>query len=140
MFETILAAIDLEHRDQGLEILSAAKSAADSDGSNIHLVTVVPSAPAIVSQFLQENYEQLAAKEARKQLTELAQDAHVSRDEANCLIRFGSVYEEVIAAADAVGADLLVIGSHKPDFSDYLLGSNAARVVRHCDRSVLVIR
>ena len=34
----------------------------------------------------------------------------------------------------------LVVGSHRPAMKDYLLGTNAARVVRHAGRSVLVAR
>ncbi|MDH3475684.1 MAG: universal stress protein [Rhodospirillales bacterium] len=37
-------------------------------------------------------------------------------------------------------ADLIITGSHKPNVSDYLLGSNAARVVRHASCSVFVVR
>ncbi len=32
------------------------------------------------------------------------------------------------------------IGSHRPELKDYLLGPNAARVVRHANCSVLVVR
>jgi nucleotide-binding universal stress UspA family protein len=35
---------------------------------------------------------------------------------------------------------LIIIGSHSPSMQDYLLGPNAARVVRHANCSVLVIR
>ena len=49
-------------------------------------------------------------------------------------------YDEVIATAKSLGAELIIVGSHKPDVSDYLLGSNAARIVRHADCSVLVVR
>jgi len=52
----------------------------------------------------------------------------------------GSIYEEIIAAADSCKADLIVIGSHRPALKDYLLGPNAARVVRHARQSVLVVR
>lgn len=38
------------------------------------------------------------------------------------------------------GADCIIIGSHKPGLSDYFLGSTAARVVRHADCSVHVLR
>jgi len=36
--------------------------------------------------------------------------------------------------------DLIIVGSHKPGLQDYLLGSTAARVVRHAMCSVLVGR
>ena len=37
-------------------------------------------------------------------------------------------------------ADLIVVGSHRPVMSDYLLGSNAKTIVRHAQCSVLVVR
>ncbi len=36
--------------------------------------------------------------------------------------------------------DCIVMASHRPDFSDYLLGSTAARVVRHARCAVHVMR
>ena len=38
------------------------------------------------------------------------------------------------------GADLIVVGSHRPAMKDYLLGTNAAPVVRHATCSMLVAR
>lgn len=52
----------------------------------------------------------------------------------------GTVYEEILRIAGEIGSDLIVIGSHRPELKDYLLGPNAARVVRHADCSVLVVR
>jgi nucleotide-binding universal stress UspA family protein len=50
------------------------------------------------------------------------------------------VYEEILATARDLKADLIVMASHRPELKDYLLGPNAARVVRHSDVSVLVVR
>jgi nucleotide-binding universal stress UspA family protein len=52
----------------------------------------------------------------------------------------GGIYPEILGEADACGADLIVIGSHRPAMSTYLLGSNAKTVVRHAKCSVLVVR
>lgn len=35
---------------------------------------------------------------------------------------------------------ILLSLSHRPGLDDYLLGPNAAKDVRHCKRSVLVVR
>ncbi len=35
---------------------------------------------------------------------------------------------------------MIIIASHRPDITTYLLGSNAAAVVRHAECSVLVWR
>jgi universal stress protein F len=55
-------------------------------------------------------------------------------------LRFGGTYPEIPAEADEWGADLIVIGSHRPAMSTYLLGSTAKSVVRHATCSVLVVR
>ncbi|MRE16589.1 universal stress protein, partial [Escherichia coli] len=39
-----------------------------------------------------------------------------------------------------IQADLIVIGSRRPNISTHLLGSTAAGVVRYADISVLVVR
>ncbi|MFY2822514.1 universal stress protein, partial [Ruegeria sp. MALMAid1280] len=46
----------------------------------------------------------------------------------------------ILHTAAEAGSDLIVIGAHKPDLKDYLLGPNAARVVRHSTVSVYVVR
>ncbi len=52
----------------------------------------------------------------------------------------GGVYHELLREATDWGADLIVVGSHRPVMSDYLLGSNAKTIVRHAECSVLVVR
>jgi universal stress protein F len=55
-------------------------------------------------------------------------------------LRFGTIYSEILAEAEAWSADLIVVGSHRPYMSTYLLGSNAKTIVRHSKCSVLVAR
>ena len=52
----------------------------------------------------------------------------------------GTVYEVILKMAKKTNCDLIVIGAHRPELKDYLLGPNAARVVRHADCSVMVVR
>ena len=48
--------------------------------------------------------------------------------------------EGIVEEAKARNCDLIVMASHNPVLKDYLLGPNSARVVRHADCSVLVVR
>ena len=140
MYKRILVAIDLEDSEHNGQILATAKNIADANSSDVFLITVVAAAPAIVSQFLHENYEQLASGQAAKELADVAAKAGITLAKDACIIRFGTVYEEVLAAADIVKADLIVAGSHRPDTFKYLLGTSAARIVRHSNCAVLVVR
>ncbi|MSP21072.1 MAG: universal stress protein, partial [Alphaproteobacteria bacterium] len=55
-------------------------------------------------------------------------------------LRSGSITHEIIGAAKARGADLIVMTSRRPEMRDYPIGANAAQVVRHAPCSVLVLR
>ncbi|MCH7935649.1 MAG: aminotransferase class III-fold pyridoxal phosphate-dependent enzyme [Proteobacteria bacterium] len=59
---------------------------------------------------------------------------------AHPVVRVGNVYEEILKLAGEISCDLIVMASHQPKLEDYLLGPNAARVVRHATCSVLVVR
>ena len=73
-------------------------------------------------------------------LAAMLKDVKLSADRLSSVVRIGGVYPEILAEAKEWGADLVVIGSHRPAMSTYLLGSNATTVVRHATCSVLVVR
>jgi nucleotide-binding universal stress UspA family protein len=58
-------------------------------------------------------------------------------------VRQGGIYQEILEEAGSVGADLIVMSSHRPQrhaVRTYFLGSNAGHVVRYAKCSVLVVR
>jgi nucleotide-binding universal stress UspA family protein len=97
---------------------------------------------SVVGTYFDDDHHEKALQEARALLADLVTEALGA--EANAKVRHvvstGSAYEEILKTAEADKADLIVIGAHKPDFKDYLLGPNAARVVRHSNCSVCVVR
>jgi universal stress protein F len=52
----------------------------------------------------------------------------------------GAPWEAVCSTARTENVDLIVIGSHGYAGVDHLLGTTAAKIVNHADRSVLVVR
>lgn len=52
----------------------------------------------------------------------------------------GHTYRSIVDEAAKEDADCIVMGSHRPGLSDYLLGSTSARVVRHAPCAVHVCR
>ena len=55
-------------------------------------------------------------------------------------VRVGSVSGEILAEARDNEVDLIVVGSHAPSLASRLLGSNAEKIVREAQVSVLVAR
>lgn len=55
-------------------------------------------------------------------------------------VAIGSPWEAICRAAKESDVDLIIIGSHGYDTLDHVLGTTAAKVVNHADRSVMVVR
>ena len=143
MSGTVLCAIDINRPDDERHVLERAAQMAALDGAQLDVVTVVPDFGASVVGAYNQDHDVKSAKDsAAKTLVSVVEEALGT--EANAKVRHvtavGSVYEEVLRVAKVSGATLIVIGAHRPDLKDYLLGPNAARVVRHAECSVLVVR
>ncbi len=140
MFKNFLVAVDLEHDTHNGGLLRVTSDMANAQGAQVHLLHVIRAAPAVVSQFLPKSYETMASERIEKDLTALAAKVDLDEGGATVSVRFGDVYQEILAHAKKIGADLIIVASHKPDVGDYLLGTTAARVVRHASCSVFVVR
>ena len=69
----------------------------------------------------------------------------IDREEARTLAtvefeRFAALVASLSPTEWETDTDCVVIASHRPGLQDYLLGSTAARVVRHAACSVHVLR
>ena len=138
MFKNILVPIDLAH-DSSREALDYAIPIAKSSGGRMILLNIQVPVPPMVAQYLPEDHVSTADNEAAQILSDILTEKGIA-DIASAKVRHGSVYHEVLGEAEDSKADLIVIASHHPELSDYLLGSNAASIVRHADCSVLVLR
>lgn len=143
MSNTVLCAIDINRAEEEADVLRQAKKLADLDGARLDVITVVPDFGAtIVGAYFKDHDVKTAKDGAAKALSELVESVlgKEANDDVRHIVAVGSVYEEVLKTAGLDGADLIVIGAHRPDLKDYLLGPNAARVVRHSTCSVYVVR
>ncbi len=139
MTETILVPIELSHA--GAKVLDTAREMAERRGADMVLINVLPSVPAVVDSFMPSNYQADAVEEAKKALEARLTEKGLAPDAYKLVIRHGSPYDEVIKYANEIKADVIVVGSHAPKTAaDYLLGSTAAKIVRHASCSVFVVR
>ena len=141
MFKTILLPIDLSAENSWAKALPAALKLCEGNGCILHVTTVVPDfGMSIVGSYFEPGFEDKALHEVGEKLTAWV-SAHIPDDiEVHPHVLHGRVYDLIIEAADRLNVDAIVMGSHTPGLSDYLLGPNAARVVRHAKQSVCVVR
>ena len=141
MFKDILLPVDLGHLETQGRAIDYAVSQAKSSGGRLHVMTIVPDfGMSIVGSFFPEGFERKAMDEAEKRLHGFVGERIGKDVPVQCVIGHGTIYEEILRAAKECKADLVVMASHRPELQDYLLGPNAARVVRHADCSVMVVR
>jgi nucleotide-binding universal stress UspA family protein len=141
MYRNILVPVDLDQDSSWRKALPVAVEYGQIFGARLHLLTVLPDfGTGLVGSYFPPDFEEKATAEARARLEALTRGRASGNLEVTCHVAHGTVYEEILAAAHDLGADLIVMASHRPELKDYLLGPNAARVVRHSDISVLVVR
>lgn len=143
MYKRLLVPIDLADNASLEKALPAAKALASGSDAEIHVISVIPTAGmAVVASYLSEDFMQKAIDGAKKQLTDLldGREADVAPASLHGHICKGSVYQEILRTAELLKCDGIVMTAHRPELKDYLLGPNAARVVRHAKQSVMVIR
>lgn len=140
MFDKILCPVDLDDMKTTERILEETEKFAENHGAHLYVLTVVPPfGMSVVGSFFPEDHEEKAREGAGKFLKDMLEKRN-SKVETTAIVACGTVYNEIMRAADKQGCDLIMLGDHREDNHDYLLGPNAARVVRHAKQSVFVMR
>lgn len=141
MFKTVLLAIDLNEESSWKRALPVAIAQCKAFDASLHIVVVVPDfGMSIVAQHFPKDFEKNTLGAARKTLNDFIAQQVPAELKAKAIVAHGTIYREILRAAKGIGADLIVMASHRPELKDYLLGPNTARVVRHFGKSVIVVR
>ncbi len=141
MFKNILASIDLTDESSWEKSVPTAVELCQATGARLNLLTVIPDfGMSIVSQHFPKDFAENALAETRTKLGVFASEHIPDGIKKTLLVAQGTIYEEIIKAGNEISADLVIVASHRPSLKDFLLGPNASRVVRHFNRSVLVVR
>lgn len=143
MYQHILVpvAFDATHEDGRPALRNALSLLAP--GGKLTLVHVMEPVPVQAQPYMPENFERETATALTALLQKLgatAAEESSSEVEVSEQVLVGHASHEIIDLAARSGVDLIIVHSHRPGFSDYFLGSTAARVVRHARCSVLVMR
>jgi nucleotide-binding universal stress UspA family protein len=141
MFKNILVGIDLNDEISCRKPLRMAVTLARTFASQLHVVTVVREVEAVLQAKAASLGYDPVIRYLENELKSLIRQVDAYNLHPKILVTVGAtIYTEILAVAESVQADLIVVGSHRPAMKDYLLGTNASRVVRHARCSVLVAR
>ncbi len=140
MFHRIILAIDLADAATSPKALEQAVELANQSGGLVRLVNVQPLLPATFMEYVPADFDEEQEKRAQSALADIAAKITLPKERVSAVVLSGGIYHELLREAAEWRADLIVVGSHRPVMSDYLLGSNAKTIVRHAQCSVLVVR
>jgi nucleotide-binding universal stress UspA family protein len=123
-------------------VLATAVTLARSMGAKLRLfraVSIPSEVPPRLYSVSPNDLPGILLESAKSELSELARDVPPELIDG-LEVHIGSPWDAICAAAHSTDADLVVIGSHGYGALDRVLGTTAAKVVNHVDRSVLVVR
>jgi nucleotide-binding universal stress UspA family protein len=140
MYKNILVPVDLADPAVAKPAIEAACKMAHDSGGTIRLVNVLPMTPVMLAEYVPADFDVQQRKSAEEALAIISSECGLPAGRASAVVRQGGIYHEVLEEAAALGADLIVMSSHRPAMRTYFLGSNAGHVVRYAKCSVLVVR
>lgn len=134
MYSKILVPLSLEHGIAS-KALAAARSLNSDNGEIIALHVYEPLSDSVRAYVSKEAVSN-AQNEAKRQLAKRVGSA----TDIQSVLLEGHSGRAITDYAVEIGADCIVVGSHKPGLSDHFLGSTASRIVRHAPCAVHVLR
>ena len=124
----------MKHHDTQASYL-VAKALAD-EGANFTVLHVMETIPSYVASQIPQD----VVTQSRDQ-TETALNASAAAlSGATTCLESGNPGRLIVDYSNDNGIDCIIVASHRPGIEDYFLGSTAARVVRHAQCAVHVIR
>ncbi|MEE2946556.1 MAG: universal stress protein [Pseudomonadota bacterium] len=134
MYNHILIPVAPGHGAECSESVDAAQRLLAA-GGRISVFSVLEELPSYVASYLSEKKIEESANEVT---TELKNEIALDGVDVNAVS--GHPTNSILTWAEKHQVDCIVMSSHRPGLSDLLLGSTAARVVRHAQCSVVVLR
>jgi nucleotide-binding universal stress UspA family protein len=143
MYKHILVPIDLADAELAKPAIAAALMMTAQSNGTIRLVNVLPLTPVMLAEYVPPDFEVQQRKAAEDALGVIVKEIGLGPERVSATVRQGGIYQEILEEASNIGADLIVMTSHRAQrhaVRTYFLGSHAGHVVRYAKCSVLVVR
>jgi universal stress protein F len=141
MYKNILFTVDMEHTAESAAALGIAVEEAQRSNASLTVMTVAPGfGMPMVASYFEEGAVKEALKEVARHLKKYVDDNVPEGIETNAVVAEGNPAELILKQAQEDNADLIVIASHNSQIENLLLGSCAAKVVRHSHCTVTVVK
>ena len=141
MYNNILLPVDIEHTAESAKALSIAVDEAQRSKAKLTVMTVGPGfGSPLVASYFEAGAVKEALHEVARQLKKYVDDNVPDGVEVEAVVAEGNPAERILKQEQADNIDLIVIASHNSQIEHILLGSCAAKVVRHSQCTVTVVK
>ncbi|TDB44090.1 universal stress protein [Photorhabdus khanii] len=145
MYKTILVPVEISEDELTDKAIAHAEYLAKLSGANIHLFHSIPDVSRFSVSYsyhydLINSFAKKSIARSEEELAKVAERIDLPKERVSFSVAFGSPRDKVLSTANEVEADLIIIGSRRPNISTHLLGSNASGIVGYANISVLVVR
>ncbi|WP_298937128.1 universal stress protein [uncultured Ruegeria sp.] len=137
MFDHIMIPVDLHMPPEVHKATTVAAEVAKWQNARITAVSVTGTQPGDVTQSDSAIAKDLAA--FADQLAEQS-GSQVETRNIHSVDVAAEVDGDLTRAAEEIGADLIVVGTHAPRITDYIFSSHAGYLAKHAKVSVFVVR
>ena len=135
MYSHVLLPIALDHNPYAEKAMDVAQDLRGDDGK-VTVLNVVELIPGYLDAHIAPDIKAENIDASKAAVTKMAK----SHDKTEPVVLHGHAAQSILDYAADNSVDCIVIPSHKPGLQDYLIGSTAARVVRHAQCAVHVVR
>ncbi len=135
MYKNILVPISFDQDRDAKGAIDIAQ-ALSQEGATITLIHVIEQIPGYAASHLPPNFIQEKHAALHADLDAMASDI----PNGTAAVVSGHAGRTLLDWAEDHNVDCIVIASHRPGMQDLLLGSTAAKVVRHAGCAVHVLR
>jgi len=135
MYKNILVPVSFE-ADRNAQGAMAVAKALSAEGATITCLHVMEQLPKYATEYLPADHMDKAKADVIEGLKTLIEGV----ENATTLVVEGHSSRTILSHAESNEVDLIIVASHRPEMADYLLGSTAAKVVRHANCAVHVLR
>ncbi len=134
MYDHVVVPVAPDHIGEYFTSLDVARRLL-SEAGRLSVLSVLEELPTYVGSYFPSEH-------IKKNLVELkdAIETELGDKEIDVQVRSGHPTNTILEWAEKNKADCIVVSSHRPGLPDLLLGSTAARVVRHAQCAVVVLR
>ena len=140
MFKDILVPVNISDESTWKKQMETAIELAQQCDATLHIMTVIPGFDyPLVSSFFPPDFEQKARDQAAKDLHAFMAKHIPSGIRTQAIVSEGAIYEQILGIAEENHCDLILMNRTGSQRRQFMLGSNAVKVLQHTRIAVLVV-